>query len=187
MFSKLVRIGRDAELKTVGQGTQLCEFSAAYDVGYGQNKQTQWVRCAIFGNRAEKVVGMLTKGKQIVIHASDLKSTAWIKDGEAKSGLECKVQEFEFVSDGQQQQPQQQAPQQYQQAPQQQAPYGSAAGSQSQQQAPQPQHLAHQQSPQQQAQRQYNQQVTQQVQQMQQQPQQNFQQPPGPALEEIPF
>lgn len=123
MFNKLVRIGRDAELKTVGQGTQLCEFSAAYDVGYGQNKQTQWVRCAIFGNRAEKVVSMLTKGKQIVIYASDLKSTAWIKDGEAKSGLECKVQEFEFVSDGQPQQAQQ-APQQYQQAPQQ-APHQS--------------------------------------------------------------
>ena len=123
MFNKLVRIGRDAELKTVGQGTQLCEFSAAYDVGYGQNKQTQWVRCAIFGNRAEKVVGMLTKGKQIVIYASDLKSTAWIKDGEAKSGIECKVQEFEFVSDGQPQQAQQ-APQQYQQAPQQ-APHQS--------------------------------------------------------------
>lgn len=139
MFNKLVRIGRDAELKTVGQGTQLCEFSAAYDVGYGQNKQTQWVRCAIFGNRADKVSHMLTKGKQIVIYATDLKSTAWIKDGEAKSGLECKVQEFEFVSDGQ---PQQQAPQQRQQAPQQAQQGGQQYPSQSyqqQQQQPAPQ------------------------------------------------
>ena len=66
MFSKLVRLGRDAELKTLSNGTQICEFSAVYDVGFGQNKKAQWLKVALFGNRAEKAAQYLQKGKQIV-------------------------------------------------------------------------------------------------------------------------
>ena len=147
MFTKLVRIGRDAEMKYTPQGTALLEMSCVYDVGFGDKKQSQWVKIAMFGQRAEKLVSHFTKGKQIVATMDDVKAEAWNDKAtnEAKSGLSAKLVEFEFVSDGQQQaRPQQQyqqpAPQQapqsqYQAPPQQQAPVYNQAP----QQAPTPQ------------------------------------------------
>lgn len=144
MFTKLIRIGRDAEMKYLSTGTAILEFSAVYDIGFGDKKKPQWIKVAMFGQRAEKLTAHFTKGKQIVATMDDVKSEAWIdkSTNEAKSGLSAKLVEFEFAGGqapqgGQQQQqaPQQQAPQ-YQQAPQQQAP-------QYQQQAPQQQQPAY--------------------------------------------
>lgn len=39
MLTKLVRIGRDAELRVLPNGTQVLNFPAVYDVGYGDNKK----------------------------------------------------------------------------------------------------------------------------------------------------
>lgn len=143
MFTKLVRIGRDAEMKTTPTGTVLLEVSVVYDIGYGDNKKGQWVKLAMFGERAQKLVSHFTKGKQIVVSMYDVKSEAWIKDGEAKSGMSAKIADFSFVSDGQGGQPQQQQqPQQMQQPqmtpkPQQQQPAYQAPPVPQQQPAPQ--------------------------------------------------
>jgi len=116
MFNKLVRIGKDAELRQLDNGTALVSFSAVYDVGYGQNKKAQWLDCAMFGDRANKVAQHLTKGKQIVINADDLCINEWDKpDGSKGFKLACKLVSFDFVSDGNG--PQQQAPQQQYQPP----------------------------------------------------------------------
>ena len=148
MYTKLIRIGRDAEMKTTQSGTQLLEMSAVYDIGFGENKKPQWIKIAMFGQRAEKLVSHFTKGKQIVATMDDVKSEAWISNGEAKSGMSAKLVEFEFAG-GQQQQAQQQqqaAPQYQQPAPAQHAPQMAPAP---QQQAPQyqqaPQHAPQQQ------------------------------------------
>lgn len=105
MFSKLVRIGRNAELKQSQSGSTICRFSAAYDVGFGNNKKTQWIEIALFGNRAEKLCEHFKKGKQIVVYADDLKVDTWQKsDGTTAATLSCKLNDFDFVSDGQSQQ-----------------------------------------------------------------------------------
>ena len=159
MYTKLIRIGRDAEMKTTPSGTQLLEMSAVYDIGFGENKKPQWIKIAMFGQRAEKLVSHFTKGKQIVATMDDVKSEAWISNGEAKSGMSAKLVDFEFAGGQQQQQQQAQQPQQaapqYQQAPQQQAP-AYQQPKQQQQAAPQswgnaPQQQQPQQAPQQQA------------------------------------
>ena len=110
MFNKLVRIGKDAELRQLDNGTALVSFSAVYDVGFGQNKKAQWLDCAMFGDRANKVAQHLTKGKQIVIYADDVCINEWDKpDGSKGFKLACKLVSFDFVSDGtggQQQAPQ---------------------------------------------------------------------------------
>ena len=115
MFNKLVRIGRDAELKHLQNGTPLLNFSAVYDIGFGQNKKAQWIDCVMFGDRATKVVDYILKGKQIVIYAEDVCINEWDKaDGSKGFKLACKLVSFDFVSDGtggQQQAPQQQEPQ----------------------------------------------------------------------------
>jgi len=112
MLNKLVRIGKDAELRHLDNGTALVSFSAVYEIGYGQNKKAQWLDCAMFGDRANKVAQHLTKGKQIVIYADDVCINEWDKpDGSKGFKLACKLVSFDFVSDGtggQQQPPQQQ-------------------------------------------------------------------------------
>ena len=119
MLSQLVRIGRDAETRYTQNGTAVTSFSAAYDVGFGDSKRTQWIKCAIFGKRGETSAQYLTKGSQIVIHAVDIAVNEYDKkDGSGKGfALECKVVEFDFAG-GNQQQCQQ--PNNYQQQPQQQ-------------------------------------------------------------------
>lgn len=126
MFSKLVRIGKDAELKFTPSGTAILEINAVYDVGFGEKKESQWIRLAMFGQRAEKLQSHFTKGTQILVHADDIKARAYMTNsGEAGCSLEGKLVEFQFAGGGQQtqqqggyQQPQQQRHGGYQQTQQ---------------------------------------------------------------------
>ena len=117
MFSKLVRIGRDAELKFSNAGTPILEINAVYDIGFGDKKESQWIRLAMFGQRAEKLQAHFTKGTQILVHAEDIKARAYMTNGgEAGCSLEGKLVEFQFAGGGAAQAPaqQQQAPAQAQ-------------------------------------------------------------------------
>jgi len=87
MFSKLVRLGKDAELATTPNGKQVCKIVAAYDVGYGDNKRTVWIDGALWGDRGAKLAQYLTKGVQIVIHGDDLEPDAF----QGKNGLQTKL------------------------------------------------------------------------------------------------
>lgn len=125
MFTKLVRLGRDAELRVTPQGTSVCSFAAAYDIGYGDKKRPQWVECTIWGERGEKVVSHLTKGTQVVVTLDEVEVEQWESNGKAGAKLKGRVVSFDFAGSNQQapqapQAPQrQQAPQQAPQAPQQ--------------------------------------------------------------------
>ena len=66
-FKELVRIGRDAQTRYTQGGKAVTGFSVAYDNGWGDNKQTVWLDCSIWGERGEKVAASLTKGTQIVV------------------------------------------------------------------------------------------------------------------------
>ncbi len=55
------RLGRDAEVRTVGQN-KCASFSIAVDHGFGDNKKTMWIDCAMWGPRGEKLAQYLTKG-----------------------------------------------------------------------------------------------------------------------------
>lgn len=128
MFSKLVRLGKDAEMASTPAGKQVCKIVAAYDVGWGDNKKTVWVDGSWWGDRGSKVAQYLTKGTQVVIHADDVEPDAY----QSKNGLSVKLKmnitNVELVAREKQsqpdyaqqgyapQQPQKQpAPQQYQQ------------------------------------------------------------------------
>lgn len=101
MFSKLVRIGKDAELKFAPSGTAILEINAVYDIGFGDKKESQWIRLAMFGQRAEKLQSHFTKGTQILVHADDIKARAYMtKGGEAGCSLEGKLVEFQFAGGG---------------------------------------------------------------------------------------
>ncbi|AUR91200.1 nucleic acid-binding, OB-fold protein [Vibrio phage 1.228.O._10N.261.49.C1] len=121
MFSKLVRIGQDATLKYTPTGTAILEINAVYDIGFGDKKESQWIRLAMFGKRAEKLQSHFTKGTMILVHADDIKARAYMtKSGEPGCSLEGNLVVFRFSGGGQQQQQQQYNAPQQQQAPQQQ-------------------------------------------------------------------
>lgn len=114
MMIKLVRIGKDAELRSAN-GKPVLSVSVVYDVGYGQNKKSQWLNLAMWGAQAEKVVEHFSKGKQIVVRVDDLH----IDEYNGKSSLKGTLVSFEFVQDGKRQE---QEPHQARQPTQRQAP-----------------------------------------------------------------
>jgi len=134
MLTKLVRIGRDAELKYLATGTAIMSFPAVYDIGFGDKKKAQWIECVMFGDRCTKVVEYIAKGKQIVIYADDVGIDEWDKpDGSGKGfKLKCKLVSLDFVYSGENSaaaaQPQAQQQQQYQQPQQQALPQGQPMG-----------------------------------------------------------
>ena len=101
MFIKLVRIGKDAELKQSNSGKSFLSLSVVYDIGYGENKQSQWMSLVMFGQQTEKLAQHLTKGKQIVIRADELRTEVY----QEKAYLKGTLLSVEFVSSGKQDAP----------------------------------------------------------------------------------
>lgn len=103
MLIELVNIGRDSELKYTQSQTPILTFPAAYDIGYGDNKKTQWIDCVMFGKKAESLVSHLLKGKQIQISARDVRIETWQKNDGSGEGFKlcCTVDDVKFCRDGQ--------------------------------------------------------------------------------------
>lgn len=64
------RLGRDAELRTTQNGKKVLNFPLAVEIGFGENKTTMWIDCALWGDRGERLVQHLVKGKEVVISGS---------------------------------------------------------------------------------------------------------------------
>jgi single-strand DNA-binding protein len=113
MFSKLVRIGKSAEMATTTGGKQVMKMTCAYDVGFGDNKKTVWCDCSWWGNRGEKVAQYLTKGLQVVVHADDVEPDAYQGANGLSVKLKLNLTNIELVAraQGEQSAPQQQRPQ----------------------------------------------------------------------------
>jgi len=98
MFSKLIRLTRDSELRTTQGGKQVLQVSGAYNFGWGDNKKTQFVEFALWGDRGAKVIHHLTKGTAIVVNVKDLYVDAYKKNnGDVGASLKGSIVEFEFA------------------------------------------------------------------------------------------
>ena len=110
----IVRLGRDAEFKVANSGKAMLKFSAAYNVGYGDDKKTQWINCTLFRDNAEKLQHHFTKGKQIMIWGNEPYNRMYTKrDGTNDVSLDVIVGDFEFVGsrqDGHDESPRQNPP-----------------------------------------------------------------------------
>lgn len=87
MFTKLIRIGRDAELRYTKSGKAVCGLVGAYDIGWGDKKKTQWIDVTIWGDKAESLCHMLLKGGAVVVTVDDLE----VETFEGKNGLQAKL------------------------------------------------------------------------------------------------
>lgn len=141
MLTKLVRIGRDAELRYIPSGTAVASIPCVYDIGFGDKKRPQWIEISVWGKQAEALTQYLIKGKQVVIYADDIELEEYQKgNGEKGFKLKGRAVNIDLTSGGQQAAAQKPA---QQQAPtqggfQQQAPNPQGGGGFQQQQPAQP-------------------------------------------------
>ena len=61
------RTGRDAQYRQTQDGGEICNFTVATDVGFGDRKQTVWVDVTRWGKGAKGLSECLPKGTSVAV------------------------------------------------------------------------------------------------------------------------
>ena len=83
-------IGKDPELKTVGQN-QVASFSLAARTG---KDETTWLNCAVWGKRAQTAAEYLHQGAKITIVGQGKLNSYTAQDGTERQSLNVNVTDF---------------------------------------------------------------------------------------------
>ena len=91
------RVGSDGELRRLQDGTAVLGFSVADDIGWGDKKTTQWIKCSLFGKRAESVAQYVTKGSIVEVVGTP-QVEAWLnkKDNAPAAAIKVRVAELKL-------------------------------------------------------------------------------------------
>lgn len=95
----LMRLGRDAEVKTTPNGKQVANLSLVFNYGQkeGDEYPSQWVDAAFWGERAEKLAPYLLKGSLHLFTLSDVHIEKYAgKDGYDAYKLAARVDDVEL-------------------------------------------------------------------------------------------
>lgn len=102
-LSVIGNLGNDPELKYSANGSAFLRFNIAANLrtrgegGEWQDK-TEWVRCTVFGARAESLANLLKKGTRVYADGR-LEARPWTaQDGTVRAGLELVANDVEFAS-----------------------------------------------------------------------------------------
>jgi len=98
IYSFTGRLARDSETRFTPGGMAICSFSVAVDYGFGENKGTNWLRCSLFGKRAEgQLPKYLVKGTQVAI-SGELRIREYDdKDGNKRTSVEVSVDKLDLI------------------------------------------------------------------------------------------
>ncbi|MDQ6953236.1 MAG: single-stranded DNA-binding protein [Mariprofundaceae bacterium] len=98
IYSFTGRLGRDSETRFTPGGMAICNFTVAVDYGFGDNKGTNWLRCSLFGKRAEgQLPKYLVKGTQVAI-SGELRIREYDdKDGNRRTSVEVNVDKLDLI------------------------------------------------------------------------------------------
>lgn len=106
---------RDPQLRQTQSGLQVLSFGVAVNDRRKNAATGEWedypnfIDCTLFGARAEAVSRYIGKGSKVAIEGK-LRWSQWEQDGNKRSKIEVVVDEIEFMSQRQEQQPQAQDP-----------------------------------------------------------------------------
>lgn len=89
-------LGKDAELKTTSNGTNVCNFTVAAK-GSRKDDESQWHSCALFGQRAEKLAPFLKKGLKVFVRG-EYKLRKWDSNGRSGVDVDVTADEVELLS-----------------------------------------------------------------------------------------
>jgi single-strand DNA-binding protein len=112
-FNAVVRVAKDAEVRTTANGNTVLSFTAASNTGYGDKQQTLWLRVSLWRNNAGNLQPYLTKGAQCFISGELTQREYQANDGTTKTSLELNANILDLVGgrrESEGQQPQQQRP-----------------------------------------------------------------------------
>jgi single-strand DNA-binding protein len=100
MFNQMTLVGRagaDAEKRYTERGTAVASVNVATDVGWGDNKSTQWFKVTLWGKLAENVSEYITKGKQIFVQG-ELTASEWTtNEGQQRTTLEVNADTIKLL------------------------------------------------------------------------------------------
>ena len=77
-------VGRDPELRYANSGTAVLKFSIADNYGRDENKKTSWHNVTVFGEMAENVGAVLSKGQRVIVIGRNEESEYTTREGETK-------------------------------------------------------------------------------------------------------
>jgi len=97
----VLRLGRDMEVRYLPDGTPVGSINGAFNYGKKDaegNRPTQWVSVTVWGERAEKISDMMTKGQQIFVVLDEPHIETYTKqDGSTGTALRARLNSFQFV------------------------------------------------------------------------------------------
>jgi len=98
VYSFTGRLARDCEQRFTQGGMAICSFTAAVDYGFGDNKGTNWIRCSLFGKRAEGGLPQyLKQGTQVAI-TGELRVREYDdKEGVKRTSVEVSVNNLDLI------------------------------------------------------------------------------------------
>lgn len=82
------RLGRDSEMKSTRDGRTFLAFSVGSDIGFGDNKETLWFKCTLWGKRADSLQQYLVKGQQVVVLGQVSLNNWTTNEGETRTDLQ---------------------------------------------------------------------------------------------------
>lgn len=100
MFNLVVLTGRcaqDPELKTTPNGVSVCSFDIAVDSGYGENKQTNFIKIVAWRRTAELIAKHFRKGSMIGIEGQIQTHKYTDKNGNKRTAFEVVANNFQFL------------------------------------------------------------------------------------------
>ena len=101
MYSKTViagNVGRDAEMHMTPSGKNVTQFSVAVNIGYGDNKKTQWYEVVTWEKQAEVCDQYVKKGMLVLCDGVVELNQYTAKDGTPKASLRLTAREVKFLS-----------------------------------------------------------------------------------------
>ncbi|HFO0796401.1 single-stranded DNA-binding protein [Enterobacter roggenkampii] len=106
-------IGKDAEQRWTPNQKCIASFSLPVRQGYGEREKTSWVKCMLFGAKAEKLPQYLTKGTKVTVTGEFVMEEWTDQNGGKRSQPVIIVMDIDFGSSGNKQASQQQPEQDF--------------------------------------------------------------------------
>ena len=93
------RIGKDAAVRQAGEYA-VCNFDVAVESRVKGEKVTTWFRCAMWGERGEKLAQYLTKGCAVSVSGEVSAEVYQPRQGDARAEMRLRVREVTLLGGG---------------------------------------------------------------------------------------
>ena len=91
------RLTHEPELRHTKDGTAVCNFCIAADLGFGDSKRTSYVDCVAWRGQAEFVSKYFTKGQMMAVSGYIQTGSFTDRNGSKRKSVEVVAEKIEFA------------------------------------------------------------------------------------------